>query len=212
MGPVVHCLIPHRNCRAYLLKSLIVGVLKSNYRLEAYLPCVSAHRALHGTADKAPVLKNSQNRSPLELASVLHFRSSDGHAFLPAEVNMRFKRILFPTDFSEQSDAALDYASQLAAICHAELHIIYVHDTRNPAAISGDAATYSCVLSDIDQRELQDRLATQKPRANGRCIHHFVKGVPADEILALAEGAGIDLIVMSSHGLRLDARVDGKCG
>ena len=113
---------------------------------------------------------------------------------------MKFKRILFPTDFSEQSHAALDYASQLAAICQAELHIIYVHDTRNAAAISGDASTYSCVLSDIDRRELQDRLASQQPGANVHCVHHFVKGVPADEILGLAEEAGIDLIVMSSHG------------
>ena len=113
---------------------------------------------------------------------------------------MNFKRILFPTDFSEQSHAALDYASQLAAICQAELHIVYVHDSRDAAAVSGDASTYSCVLSEIDRRELQDRLTSQQPVTDVHCVHHFVKGVPADEILALAEEAGMDLIVMSSHG------------
>ena len=112
---------------------------------------------------------------------------------------MKIKRILFPTDLSDCSLAALDYASDLAASWAAELHILYVDDLRDLVAM----AAYSCpsFVASSARIELKERLEAIKPAlANVPCHYHYIEGVPADEICALAENENIDLIVMSSHG------------
>lgn len=112
---------------------------------------------------------------------------------------MNIKRVLFPTDLSDCSLAALDYASDLAATCAAELHILYVDDLRDLTAL----AAYSCpsFVASSARIELKERLEAIKPRlANVPCEYHFVEGVPADEICNWAESESKDLIVMSSHG------------
>ncbi len=112
---------------------------------------------------------------------------------------MTIKRILFPTDFSDQSFAALDYASQLAASFSAELHFVYVDDLRYLLAL----AAYSCpsFTAAADQTITEQRLKSLRSTVAGvRCFHHFLEGVPADEICALAEKEHFDLVVMSSHG------------
>ena len=53
---------------------------------------------------------------------------------------MNIKSILFPTDFSHYNDAALEYASTLAAEAKATLHIVYVHDVRELNAAAGEAS------------------------------------------------------------------------
>ena len=112
---------------------------------------------------------------------------------------MNIKRILFPTDLSECSLAALDYALDLVATCKAELHILYVDDLRDLVAL----AAYSCpsFVASSAQIELKERFAVIKPTiVDVPCQYHYVEGVPADEICALAAIENIDLIVMSSHG------------
>ena len=112
---------------------------------------------------------------------------------------MKIKRILFPTDLSDCSLAALDYASDLAASWAAELHILYVDDLRDLVAM----AAYSCpsFVASSARIELKERLEAIKPAlVNVPCHYHYIEGVPADEICTLAENENIDLIVMSSHG------------
>lgn len=112
---------------------------------------------------------------------------------------MNIKRILFPTDLSDCSLAALDYASDLAVSWSAELHILYVDDLRDLVAL----AAYSCpsFVASSARIELKERLEAIKPAlAHVPCHYHYIEGVPADEICALAQNENIDLIVMSSHG------------
>ena len=112
---------------------------------------------------------------------------------------MNIKRILFPTDLSDCSLAALDYASDLAASWKAEVHFLYVDDLRDLIAL----AAYSCpsFVASSARIELKERLEAIKPvLANVPCHYHYIEGVPADEICALAKNESIDLIVMSSHG------------
>ena len=112
---------------------------------------------------------------------------------------MIIKHILFPTDFSDQSFAALDYASHLAASFGAELHFLYVEDLRHLLAL----APYSCpsFTAAADQTITEHRLKSLQATVAGvRCFHHFLEGVPADEICTFVEKEHIDLIVMSSHG------------
>jgi nucleotide-binding universal stress UspA family protein len=114
---------------------------------------------------------------------------------------MNFKHILVPTDFSERSTAALDYASNLAATTGARLDIVHVDDLMDFAAVSGAEGAYIQDLPERNQRELKARLAQIQPTsATVKYSHHFVEGVPSAEIVALADELPAELIVMSSHG------------
>jgi nucleotide-binding universal stress UspA family protein len=118
------------------------------------------------------------------------------------EVVMNITNILFPTDFSERSVGALDYASQLAERFGAVLHIVHVDDLSEMRAMSAaEGFMVASSLAIADLGELQDRLEAIKPTVPGvRCKYHLVQGVPSAEIRALAQSNDVDLIVMSSHG------------
>jgi universal stress protein A len=112
---------------------------------------------------------------------------------------MKIDRILFPTDFSNRSVAALDYASNLAAWFSATLHIVYVDNLIDIVAKS----PYSCpsFMASTDRSQVKAELEGIIPTiANVACVHHFLEGGPAAEICAMIEKERIDLIVMSSHG------------
>ncbi|MCC7475948.1 MAG: universal stress protein [Pirellulales bacterium] len=114
---------------------------------------------------------------------------------------MKAKSILFPTDFSEYNEYALEFASQLAAESGATLHIVYVHDTRDLSTAMGEAS----YLYAADWEEARGRAEARlkqvvPPDANVACEHHFLLGLPDAEIVGFATDHGIDLIVMASHG------------
>lgn len=115
---------------------------------------------------------------------------------------MKITNILFPTDFSERSVGALDYASQLAERFGAVLHIVHVDDLSEMRAMNApEGFMVASSLVDTDLGELQDCLEAIKPTVpNVRCKYHLAQGVPSAEIRALAESHDVDLIVMSSHG------------
>jgi universal stress protein A len=122
------------------------------------------------------------------------------------EAAMNIKRILFPTDLSDCSMVALDYALDLAASSHAELHTLCVNDPRDLVTM----AAYSCpsFVASSAEVELRKELERLKPAlAQVAARYHFVTGDAAQEICALVESEGIDLIVMSSHGRSGIARV-----
>ena len=114
---------------------------------------------------------------------------------------MNAKKILFPTDFSDSSDAALNYASSLAAEMGALLYIVHVgnESSANPALYSG----LSLAPDWADQvarenRALLDQVEPTVPNVNYQ--HRYLSGPPEHEILDFAEREGVDLIVIGSHG------------
>jgi universal stress protein A len=112
---------------------------------------------------------------------------------------MRIKSILFPTDFSDRSAAALEYASDLAATFGATLHIAYVDELADLVARS--AYPFPSFIRHADRSEVQAELQRILPTAaNVKCTHHYVEGEPSTGICAIAEPERVDLIVMSSHG------------
>lgn len=114
---------------------------------------------------------------------------------------MNIQSILFPTDFSHYNDAALEYASKLAAEAGARLHIVHVHDVRDFSATMGEASYLYSSNWQEELEEARERLAMILPtRTNVWYEHHCLTG-PADEkIVTLAADKHIDLIVMASHG------------
>jgi nucleotide-binding universal stress UspA family protein len=115
---------------------------------------------------------------------------------------MNVEKLLFPTDFSSQNDAAFHYAQSLAAETGALLYIVHVDELNdlNPEMAETNYL-YASALGGNDRHELRERLRNVRPTLDGVIYkHRYLRGLPADEILRFAEQEGFDLIVLGSHG------------
>jgi nucleotide-binding universal stress UspA family protein len=103
-----------------------------------------------------------------------------------------YKQVLWPTDWSEASERALEEAIAIAAYQRAQLlllHVVELPDGKEAGWLHDDEPTEKRF------RELCERRpGTQDAR---RLIRH---GVAAEEIIRATLAEGADLIVMSSHG------------
>jgi nucleotide-binding universal stress UspA family protein len=114
---------------------------------------------------------------------------------------MNIRSVLFPTDFSHYNDAALYYASSLAADSDAMLHIVHVQDTRDLNPAMGDASYLYAATWEQEYEEAKKRLRRVQPTSPGvQFEQHDLIGAPAEEIVAFAVKNKIDLVVMASHG------------
>ncbi len=103
------------------------------------------------------------------------------------------KRILYPTDFSSYSNQAYFHAVALAEVHGASLTILYVYV---PGAVPRLHGT-----EEEERRHWREQLEQVRPANPGIPVHHvFLDGDPASEIVRYAVDAGIDLIVMGTHG------------
>ncbi len=110
---------------------------------------------------------------------------------------MKFRKILFPTDFSHCSDAALPLATSLARDSGARLLIVHVEEP--PMAYGGGEMYYGMPNPVAD--DLRAMLQKIKPTdPNVPYEHHLVVGDPALAICDLAKSEGVDVIVMGTHG------------
>jgi universal stress protein A len=114
-------------------------------------------------------------------------------------------RILVPTDFSGTSDAALDYAKELARKLGASLHLVHVfEDPFLAGAFAMEAytpmppATRGELLNDAQAR-LGHRL-TPVEKEQFRGTSEIITGTSASAISEYASENDIDLIVMGTHG------------
>ena len=106
-----------------------------------------------------------------------------------------FKRILVPIDFSAPSEAALAHARTLAERFDSALHLLHVGENLFLRAVAGDPHS----LQEAAIRQLQDQL-TEADRRRGAVAVVERSDEPASEILRYAEAAGIQLIVVGTHG------------
>ena len=94
------------------------------------------------------------------------------------------KRIAVPTDFSEASDRAVEYAAALARRVGASVYLMHV---------LRDQSQYH--LARVRLSALADRLTCDVPRV----ALEVRDGAPADSIAEAAMHYGADLIVMATH-------------
>jgi nucleotide-binding universal stress UspA family protein len=117
---------------------------------------------------------------------------------------MNIKRILFATDFSECSNAALEFASHLASDTGARLYMVHVDgllDVSIPSIPPVEGGYSYDAPWGYERREVRETLAKIVPTvANVAYEHCYLAGSPVAQILKLAEQEKIDLIVMGSHG------------
>ncbi len=118
-----------------------------------------------------------------------------------------FRRILVPLDGSELAERALPYARQLAAERCSELVLLRVVncvDLTSSQAFAGflPAEVFDAAIEDEHQSAAQylARLAGELQR-EGLAVRWLVRtGDAAGEIVEYSKEAGIDLVVMSTHG------------
>jgi nucleotide-binding universal stress UspA family protein len=102
---------------------------------------------------------------------------------------IRITKILYPTDFSSHSNQAYFHAVALAEKHRASLTIMYVYSPPSVGAAGEDRQYWRSQLEQI--RPVDPRIP----------VHHvFLEGDPATEIVQYSADAGIDLIVMGTHG------------
>jgi nucleotide-binding universal stress UspA family protein len=114
------------------------------------------------------------------------------------------KNILVPTDLSEDSEEALDYACELAESLGATLHLLNVIGVPALGMPELGVALTAHVIDDLVHDNL---VALEKLAEAKRCRAHIGKvllrtGDARDVINQTAEELGVDLIVMSTHGRR----------
>jgi universal stress protein A len=118
------------------------------------------------------------------------------------------KKILYPTDFSKASRAALPILRDLAGRYEAEVHILHVVDLQSEFLMDGGYMVPLLISYPIEQEQLaefaQKRL-NEFVRDHLPDLQESVKkvvalGRPFAEIVQYAKDHAVDLIVISTHG------------
>ncbi|MFN9367843.1 MAG: universal stress protein [Planctomycetia bacterium] len=107
------------------------------------------------------------------------------------------KTIVFPTDFSTASDAALTHAAALARQSGARLLIVHVEEP--PLAYGGGELYYG--LPEPSSERILKMLEDVKPADPAvPFAHRLTMGDPAAEVIRIAADEGAEMIVLGTHG------------
>jgi nucleotide-binding universal stress UspA family protein len=98
---------------------------------------------------------------------------------------------------SPDADDALEYAMGLAAVLQA--HVTLLHVLELPKRVDMSLTPARIAMETTSKRELEARLQrVHQAGVAGEMMR--VHGVPFQEIIAIAQAIGADLIIMSTHG------------
>ncbi len=117
-----------------------------------------------------------------------------------------FKHILVPLDGSGFAEAALPYALEMAAQFDSDITLLRVvlPPRVGEGALSPESASFMIKMRDDLYKEVIDYLQSQKGslrQQNFRTHYQVAESEDvAAEIISVAQGAGIDTIVMCTHG------------
>ncbi len=110
---------------------------------------------------------------------------------------MTVNSILVPTDFSESSDAALHYATDMARTFGARLYLLHVPGK------TGENLEMNFPVAQFETAPPHGRLNTflsQSDIERLRPEYAVRIGTPAEEIVRYADERDVDLIIMGTHG------------
>ncbi|RCV63454.1 Nucleotide-binding universal stress protein, UspA family [Methanophagales archaeon] len=121
-----------------------------------------------------------------------------------------FRKILYPTDFSDCAVKALEYVKKLKEAGAEEVVVVYVIDVRDLATMSTGVAGFgeTPVTYDYEVQEMMianvkkklEELKTEIETVGLKVAVKMPEGVPRKEILKTAEEENVSLIVLGSHG------------
>lgn len=110
---------------------------------------------------------------------------------------MSQKTIVFPTDFSTASDAALVHAAALARQSAARLLIVHVEEP--PLAYGGGELYYG--LPEPNSERILKMLEDVRPSdPSVPYAHRLTMGDPAGEVVRIAAEENAEMIVLGTHG------------
>lgn len=121
---------------------------------------------------------------------------------------VEIKKILYPTDYSEFSLAALPLAIDMTRRYGAELHCLHVLDIDHEFFAEGGYIAPLAVKAPVPVDKLQKSAEEQMSKmvqkhlapAEDSVVRKVVQGKPFIEIIQYARDQKIDLIVMGTHG------------
>ncbi len=113
----------------------------------------------------------------------------------------KIAKILVPTDLSEVSLSAMEYAHLMPSQSRAHIYLLHIIENHSASCgdkgMKSDTSPLSCACA--LQKELEDSFFIQLYRyENIACV--IRRGDPSAEIRKFAEEEKIDLIVMTTHG------------
>jgi nucleotide-binding universal stress UspA family protein len=122
------------------------------------------------------------------------------------------KNILVATDFGEAAASALAYGRELARRFDATLHILHVVDDVGARLATASGLPYDTTrlqedLNGVEGRQLEQLVADEDRRELRAKIVQVVSPSPAREIVDYAAKAGIDLMILGTHGRSAIAHV-----
>lgn len=116
---------------------------------------------------------------------------------------IELKRILLPTDFSDNASVATRYACGLAERFSAELHLLHAivsHPAATPEFIGGLALSSYVKESRAAVEAALGEVLDPDWEQGRSVVRTIVDGAPFLEIIHYARDNAIDLIVMGTHG------------
>ena len=120
-------------------------------------------------------------------------------------VNIR--KILFPTDFSEYSLAALDFAYDLTNRYTAQLHCMHVVDVVDNMILGEYVPTMEGIppfavgqIKETAEQRLDEFVKKHFSEFKNSIVKKVVMGKPFFEIIQYCRQENIDLIVLGTHG------------
>jgi nucleotide-binding universal stress UspA family protein len=121
------------------------------------------------------------------------------------QIMANVKTILVATDFSQASDAALAYGRELAHTLGSTLHVLHVvgNVVADAVGIEGYTADYVALQREIEdgaRRHLNTIVTEEDRRALAAKAIVLTSSTPAQSIVSYAKDAGIDLVIVGTHG------------
>ncbi len=107
--------------------------------------------------------------------------------------------ILFPTDFSDCSARAQEYAMYLATVWDAKVEVLHVLE--GPAWLKGNMGALSAVeQAGKEAAQRLDGVQHQMARSGIPALVRQVTGIPSEQINLAAREGGVDLVVLGAQG------------
>jgi len=113
------------------------------------------------------------------------------------------KRILVPTDFSEQAENALKVAAQIAKRNDSEIYVLNSLELPTHLASSGETSAMPESLFFIKLAKKHFEELLKKPYLEGLLIHEAIigHGEVYNDVQEVVKEKDIDLVIMGSHGI-----------
>ena len=118
-------------------------------------------------------------------------------------IDIVWKRICCPVDFSEPSRAAMRYASGLARHFDADLTLFHAYQLPGYTLPEGSVVASPKMLqelADVAERHLQEWKALAEADGAPRVAAVKAVGEPALEVIEFARETAQDLLVVGTHG------------